>query len=356
MKLTKLLSLLGSIAFTCAPLAVNAATLPYNNIIFFGDSLTDNGNFYSKTLKYIPKSPPYYIGRFSNGPTWAELVATHYKESNQVIADNFGIGGSTAYFHNPIKGYVPYTLKMAVNSYLVRYALSDKTHTLYSIWIGGNDYFYGAKNVDDATTKVVNSIQKSIQTLINRGGKYFLVMNLPDLALTPYGQASENPAHLSELISEHNRKLKFMVEKLQKMNSGITIHLYDMYNDFDTLNKNPEVFNKKYNINLTNLTEACWPGGYTLTNNKQAAITKEVNQYWHHNGKGEFAPEQMSDAIAYSPALSSAYDVGVQYQAGQQPCQNPDNRVFWDTVHPSRVVHSTFAKIMIDYIDQNFSG
>src|SRR3990167_8742674 len=95
-KKNKLLSLLGLIALTCVPPSINAADLPYRDMIFFGDSLTDNGNFYKKTLKFIPKSPPYQEGRFSNGPTRAELVAEHYKDSNKIEADNFALGSSSA--------------------------------------------------------------------------------------------------------------------------------------------------------------------------------------------------------------------------------------------------------------------
>jgi phospholipase/lecithinase/hemolysin len=366
-KTNKLLKLLGSIALACVPLSINAATFPYNNIIFFGDSLTDNGNMYSKTLKYVPKSPPYYVGRFSNGPTWAELVAKHYKDSNQVTSDNYGFGGSTAYFHNPVKGYIPYTLKMAINSYLTSYVWSDKSHTLYSIWIGGNDYFYGAKKVDDATTKVIDSIHGSIEKLINRGGKYFLLMNLPDLAQTPYGRASENQANITELVLEHNRKLAIMVEKLQQKHPSITIRLYDMYSDYVTLNKDPEVFNKKYNIKLTDLTESCWPGGYTIKNNKQRqhdALAQDIKDHWQQNAslratdtaRNVIDADQLADSILNAPALSSTFDVANQAKSGQQQCTNPDNHVFWDSVHPTRVVHDTFSKIMIEYIDQNFGG
>ena len=41
-------------------------------LIVFGDSLSDNGNLYAAAG--VP-GPPYFEGRFSNGPTWVEVLA-----------------------------------------------------------------------------------------------------------------------------------------------------------------------------------------------------------------------------------------------------------------------------------------
>ena len=47
---------------------------PFAQIIIFGDSLSDNGNIYRLDFGFIPKSPPYFKGRFSNGEVWADHV------------------------------------------------------------------------------------------------------------------------------------------------------------------------------------------------------------------------------------------------------------------------------------------
>ena len=41
-----------------------------------GDSLTDVGNAYLGSAGAYPPSPPYWQGRFSNGPVWVEYFAT----------------------------------------------------------------------------------------------------------------------------------------------------------------------------------------------------------------------------------------------------------------------------------------
>ena len=45
----------------------------FTAVISYGDSLSDNGNLYALTGQ--PPSPPYYMGRFSNGPVTVEQLA-----------------------------------------------------------------------------------------------------------------------------------------------------------------------------------------------------------------------------------------------------------------------------------------
>src|SRR4051812_23986271 len=56
-----------------APVAL-AQNRPFTSQYSFGDSLSDNGNLYALTSRTQPASPPYYQGRFSNGPTFVELL------------------------------------------------------------------------------------------------------------------------------------------------------------------------------------------------------------------------------------------------------------------------------------------
>src|SRR5690242_20274022 len=48
----------------------------YSGVQAFGDSLTDNGNLFALTraIQPVPPSPPYFDGRFSNGPVWVEQL------------------------------------------------------------------------------------------------------------------------------------------------------------------------------------------------------------------------------------------------------------------------------------------
>src|SRR5215472_939964 len=47
---------------------------PYSELVVFGDSLSDTGNAYLFT-DGAAAGPPYFQGRFSNGPVWVEVLA-----------------------------------------------------------------------------------------------------------------------------------------------------------------------------------------------------------------------------------------------------------------------------------------
>ncbi len=71
----KKISLLVALASIIVSRSAQSAT--FDSIVAFGDSLSDKGNLYSLTGDTIPPSPPYYQGRFSNGPVWVEDVAKY---------------------------------------------------------------------------------------------------------------------------------------------------------------------------------------------------------------------------------------------------------------------------------------
>ncbi len=49
------------------------AKAPFTNLVIFGQTFNDTGNFFNRFG--FPPSPPYYEGRFSNGPVWIEHIA-----------------------------------------------------------------------------------------------------------------------------------------------------------------------------------------------------------------------------------------------------------------------------------------
>jgi phospholipase/lecithinase/hemolysin len=53
-----------------------ASASPYSNLFVYGDSLSDLGNIYTVSGHTIPLSPPYYNGRFSNGPLVVEYLSS----------------------------------------------------------------------------------------------------------------------------------------------------------------------------------------------------------------------------------------------------------------------------------------
>lgn len=358
---TSLAIILTTLCFSQSLLA--SATTTFNRIVFFGDSLTDNGNLYAYDFGYLPKSPPYFQGRFTNGYVWADKVAKHFYDQKFSAVNNYALGGQTAVLHGPSDSYLPISLGMAVNTYLLRSSMSDRSKTLYIIWIGGNDYLHHAKShdmpqdhVNDNTSEVAAGIKSNIESLIYYGGLNFIVVNLPDLGKTPIGLQSGFSKELHDLTITHNTKLSAMVEEVKQAHHDVKINIFDANFLFEKLLAKSTAADVK----IKNTTGSCWEGGYTY----QQSIAKfetQLDQFiLNHpksfNGyKGKaFNAQTFKSTVMNSPDLMESFRVMMAQEEGATPCDNGDEYVFWDRLHPSAIVHKMFAQKMIKFISTHY--
>lgn len=318
----------------------------FNKIIFFGDSLSDNGNLYKTFLKIIPKSPPYYQGRFSNGPVWAEILA----QSMQIDYEDYAVGGATALFHWPQIQFVsPELLEYEVNKYLAQTVGQDKSQNLYSFWIGSNDYLYGLeKKADQFTNDVVNKEMSMIDLLVASGAKNFLVLNLPDISRVPEAQGDPVlQVRYHELIVSNNDKLKNALVQLKSDHPEVNIYFIDVYSFLNGAIDHPDQYNQLFNVNITDVSDSCWPGKYTLQpksleKSVYQDVVKELSTM-----STKLDAKVLTNDIIYSPELAYVYQVGKSYENGMQPCANPDQYLFWDHVHPTTTVHQVLSQIVL---------
>ncbi len=319
----------------------SAHAVQIDKVIVFGDSLSDNGNIYSLTKKFhkiissvpiIPKDPPYYEGRFSNGLVWIDNVAS----SLNVPLLNYAYGGSWA---EPLKDsrlMIPFGLGMQVNAYLVR-AVTDrnKGDHLYIIWAGGNDYAEGREDIDYATTNTVNSIESQIDWLTYYGAKNLLILNLPDLSIVPEvtTKGPDSVEQVKKLIAMHNSKLAKMVAEMQAKHADAKIIFGDITPYFD------DVYSHHDQYNITDVTNPCYTGDYSL---KSHIAQVELN-----------AAKGYDIDIIKSPSLRIAYSVSKLQEGGTEACAAPDEHMFWDQIHPTRVVHHLIALDAMTILSKN---
>lgn len=279
---------------------------PIKQLVILGDSLSDNGNFYSATFKFVPKQP-YFAGRFSNGPTWAENVAaTLFARYHLALAVNMAYGGATA---KPSRNDITWQ----VNSYLKQYVKPGQTfeNHLFVIWIGSNDYLPAKGKVNAETDEVIASIKKQIDTLLAHGAKHFLIIGLPDLSKTPLANlvGPLYQAKVKALSTMHNKKLFAMLENEKKAHKDIEFTAFDPNPLFAEAIKHPRKFGIK------NSKDACFEG----------------------------------DTFMYSVLSDKSYgyiDVPINHDA-IIVCRDKDDRMFWDHVHPTRVVHERIAEAVL---------
>ncbi len=242
-----------------------------SRIVIFGDSLSDTGNMRRKLGWAGFLSPPYWLGRFSNGPNWVD----HLSKRLNLATLNFATGGAVAAKVNDakmknIKSYVELGGQLVISgstgdqidsyissslsktSLLGSKRVQNPDETLFVLWAGANDY---ASKIGNAATlnqfidredqqggsmataeRTVEVMGEQIERLKKVGATNFLIMNLPDMGATPtvfhnrdnyekdesrgqkfFGTGLENLPAISNAFtlstSEHNRLLSKKIEK-----------------------------------------------------------------------------------------------------------------------------------------------
>lgn len=228
---------------------LSATTL--NNVIVFGDSLSDNGNLYRYMKNKVPSDPPYHDGRFANGPVWVEKLMDMYfpADVSQSHLLDFAYGGAGV---SEEDSGALFTLRKEIDSYLLLNNNKVDPSSLVVVWMGANNYLNIPENVDTAVDEVNLGIKHSLERLVERGGKYFLVLNLPDLGRTPAARMYEEEVVLSQLTHQHNAAIKNLVQEMSQRYPQVEWLTLDVNEIFTGILDNPSQYG------FTNTTDTCY--------------------------------------------------------------------------------------------------
>jgi len=323
-----------------------------DEIVFFGDSLTDNGNIYDM-LKIIPRSPPYYEGRFSNGPAWGDYLSQHLQSTWGIAASNYAYGGATAFQHDSGLFMFAMTLENELDIYNTYAAIKniDYSKKLFVVWIGANDYLWEEDlDTEALTSQVLDKINWGITNLIDHGAQNFLVLNLPDLAATPYAEAHSLQERMHTLATVHNQKLTKLLSDLRTAHPQAKFFTVDIYDTFNDLTAHTDKFNQKYQTHLSNINEACLLNGIMLK--KDGNLEKSLLPVAEKMAQ-KYNAHALATGILHSPSLKEVYLAGgvKDEVSDKEMCDYPDQYIFWDRIHPTTVVHQILSSIVTEKLE-----
>ena len=196
------------------------------DIYVFGDSLSDNGNLFTIT-GFAPPSPPYFDGRFSNGPVWVEYLDGMLPRAT---LNDFAVGGAFSDTRNSNGLGLPGVLTQ-VDSFL--FTGPQLNHRdLCIVWSGANNYIFDLGGSDPST--VVDDVSAAIVSLEEAGCQSFLIPNLPNIGESPFGMTLPPffQTLLTDKIAEHNGGLAAEMDILRG-DLGIEIVQIDVSMLFD---------------------------------------------------------------------------------------------------------------------------
>ena len=153
-----------------------AASVRYSSAWFFGDSLSDPGNLFAATGGAIP-SAPYFQGRTSNGPVWAEHVAADFAAKGRPTG-NFAFAFATAAGNDDVALGRPLQIPDLADQ-IGAFRATPKgelgRRPVASLWFGSNDVFDAIntgptpENVAAAATGAANAVADGVKRLTRLG-------------------------------------------------------------------------------------------------------------------------------------------------------------------------------------------
>ncbi len=237
-KLLRTIFAAAAIAGIVGPAAATTMT-GFTSAWFFGDSLSDPGNLFAATGGSAPSDPPYFEGRFSNGPVWAEPVAESFGAKG-LRSGNFAFGGATATSNGDA---VP-DLTEQLGLFQQASAGGLGARPVATIWAGANDVFAGIPtgNARKAGRAAATSVARTAVALGRLGVDDVVLFNLPDLSKVP-AYALFQPALAAEAAAgsqAFNRKLDRLVPRIER--AGVSVVEIDIKSVFDDLISDPRSF------------------------------------------------------------------------------------------------------------------
>lgn len=294
--------------------AMSCAT-PLHNIVIFGDSLSDNGNLYEFMSHQLPQSPPYFEGRFSNGPIWIEhVIASYFPDHPEAHLFDYAFGGAGV-SEEEGADEVLFTLRREITHYLSEHNDKASEDSLFVLWIGANNYLGSPPEVEKTLHDVRDGIRHSLQRLVEKGAKHILVVNLPDLGRTPAAIDFDTVDSMTFFAKAHNELLSQSVDDLKQEYPEVQWYFYDLYQTFNEVVEHPQDYG------FSNITGTC------------VTFDEDLIQ-----------PSVLRIAAAAKP------------QANDDVCAG---YLFFDLVHPTALAHQILAekaRLMMDQQGIEFSG
>ena len=271
-----------------------------SNLLVFGDSLSDMGNAKDSVLN-VPDVPPYWKGRFSNGPVWIEYLSAAYGLTTTVGSltepgDNRAFGGAQT---GPGFSYVLLpNVGTQITNYFANVQSSIASDDVVTLWAGGNDFLYGTANSDT----IVANMESHIRQLENGGATEFIIPNLPPLEKTPeiLSRSQNQQSTIATEVISYNTKLLNLINDL-RAELTIEIHYIDAWSLFN------DIVDNSLALGITNTQDSACSAASTLLP---------------------------------LPICNS----------GSTVAQNPDQYIFFDKAHPTGVMHKFISYFAIQTI------
>lgn len=294
-----------------------SSALAFNQVVVFGDSLSDTGNLFRTFGGAVPAAP-YANGRFSNGAVAVEVLA----QQLGVPLVNAAIGGALTGTDNQFAKDNPLVANTGMLSQVTQYIAGPggisqqiEADALFVLWGGGNDFLAvinsgNASGIGKVINKAVDNLVTEAGLLYDAGARHLLVPLLPDLGTTFYGTSGAiSPELLGGLTALFNDGLRDGLQGLAATSPGLDLTIFDT-----------PAFLAGVRQGIADaggdVTGRCWDGDYTGANNTSPVCADPGKVYLfdkvHPNAQVHAQVGQaMAAAVVPEPSTSGMMLVGL---------------------------------------------
>ena len=176
------------------------------------------------------------------------------------------------------------------------------------MWIGANDVLDIANDASLTPAQQQTDVQDAVNNemaviggLVAHGAQNLLVLNVPDLGITPYEQArgAATAQTATSLSSQYNSELAAALQPLEA-SGALKIDLVDIFSVLDQAKANPTAHG------FTNVTDPVWTGGLTDPNSGTLRASGSAqNQYLYFDSLHPTAQAHSMLASGIAQSLTS---------------------------------------------------
>ncbi|KAI7886038.1 hypothetical protein K492DRAFT_156545 [Lichtheimia hyalospora FSU 10163] len=232
-----LIAILSFLTLACFPHSLHAAVpnVPVDNLVVFGDSYSDLGNFH----------------RWTNGPVWSENVAVAWNASLYSFAYTGSACDNELYPDVPATDRMP-SIRDQIELYYNLDLGLDANKTVFAIWVGITDIqkAYQQSLGTEDTQPDFGNIAKCIGQQVRNIRKAFkadriMVFNVPPLEYMPFFVDDDNAldrAKWGAAAEQLNRMLRKDIAILNRNHHALKLDLVDIHSLLSDIVANPSTF------------------------------------------------------------------------------------------------------------------
>ncbi len=315
--------IVGAVALALA--ASSAHAQRFSGVVSFGDSLSDAGNV---GLVQNPAGGPSQSFTTNPDPVMVELLARYFgfTQAPSLVpgGTNFAFGGAcgrvaTGATSPPCSSFAVPRLNQQIDQYLRGSTTVANPNALFTVWMGANDLFgdipvwasnpaTASANATVGGVPVATAVVQQVGRLQAAGARNIVVLNLPDLGVTPQFSAGPLAAAgpLATLATvSYNGALS---QGLSQLGTGIIpVNVFGLVNE---VRANPGAFGLT-NVTGTACNLAVLPGGSSLFCNPNAQVAAGANNTFlfadgvHPTGAAHRLLAEVTVATINAPAIVS---------------------------------------------------